>query len=84
MIISIQNSLPRSEEMSSDCAHVANDKTEITQLIFLVAQHENSGVPGLGTLCKPALRTAQLLALELLSKNSALLSTWVPKPCVLW
>ena len=74
VIISIQNSLPRSEEISNDCAHFANDKDAITQLIFLVAQHENSGVPGLGTLCEPALHTVQLLALELLSENSAFLS----------
>ena len=83
VIISIQNSLPRSEEMSSDCAHAAHDKAESTQLLSLVAQHENRGAPGLGTPCEPALRAAQLLALELLSGDSAFLSTGVPKPCVL-
>ena len=84
VIISTQNSLPRSEEVSSDCAQFTDDKDETTQLIFLAAQHENSGVPGLGTLCEPARHTAQLLALQLLSENSAFLSTWAPKPCVLW
>lgn len=83
VIISTQNSLPRSE-VSSDCAHFTDDKGETTQLIFLAAQHKNSGVPGLGTLCEPARHTAQLLALQLLSENSAFLSTWAPKPCVLW